>query len=152
MIWIVGLLPGKAEWNTRIGMNAYNAILGSTPRIVLASLLADWAGSFSNSFVLARMKVLTQGPWLWTCTIGSTLVSEGVDTLIFVSVAYFGPMSNDALWPIAWSNYVFKVGIEVVFTPVTYAVIAWLKRSEGVDTFDARTDFNPFRLVTSTDG
>jgi uncharacterized integral membrane protein (TIGR00697 family) len=146
IIWLVGVLPGEAEWNSRVGMDAYNAILGSTPRIVLASLLADWAGSFTNSFVMARMKVMTKGRWLWMRTIGSTLVGEGVDTAIFVSVAFFGTMSNDVLWAIAWSNYVFKVGVEVVFTPVTYLVVNWLKHAEGVDKYDNDTDFNPFKL------
>lgn len=150
VVWLVGVLPGEAEWSARVGMTAYNAILGSTARIVLASLLADWAGSFANSFVLARMKVATQGRWLWMRTIGSTLVGEGVDTLIFVTVAFLGTMSSDALWAIGWSNYVFKVGIEVVFTPITYLVVAWLKRAEGTDTYDTRTDFNPFQLADLT--
>jgi len=146
VIWLVGVLPGEAEWNSRVGMEAYNAILGSTPRIVLASLLADWAGSFTNSFVMARMKVMTKGRWLWMRTIGSTLAGEGVDTAIFVSVAFFGTMSNDILWSIAVSNYIFKVGVEVIFTPVTYLVVAWLKHAEGVDKYDIDTDFNPFKL------
>jgi uncharacterized integral membrane protein (TIGR00697 family) len=147
-IWIVGLLPGEAEWSSRVGMDAYQAVLGSTPRIVLASLIAYWAGSFSNAFVLARMKVITQGRWLWTRTIGSTIVGQAVDTFLFVLIAFAGMMGTGVLWDIAASNYAFKVGVEVLFTPLTYAVVAWLKRSEGVDAYDARTDFNPFRLAS----
>ena len=148
VIWIVGLLPGEAEWSSRVGMDAYQAVLGSTPRIVLASLIAYWAGSFSNAFVLARMKVITQGRWLWTRTIGSTIVGQAVDTFLFVLIAFAGTMGTGVLWDIAASNYAFKVGVEVLFTPMTYAVVGWLKRSEGVDAYDARTDFNPFRLAS----
>ncbi|RMG63003.1 MAG: VUT family protein [Chloroflexi bacterium] len=146
-VWLVGLLPGEAEWSSRVGMGAYNAVLGSTPRIVLASLIAYWAGAFSNAFVLARMKVMTQGRWLWTRTIGSTIVGQAVDTLLFVMVAFAGAMSAEVLWDIVASNYVFKVGIEVLFTPVTYVFVGRLKRAEGVDAYDAQTDFNPFRIA-----
>lgn len=145
-VWIVGLLPGEAEWSSRVGMDAYNAVLGSTPRIVLASLIAYWAGAFSNAFVLARMKVMTQGRWLWTRTIGSTIVGQAVDTFLFVVIAFAGMMSAGVLWDIAASNYVFKVGIEALFTPATYALVGWLKRAEGVDAYDTQTDFNPFRV------
>lgn len=147
-VWLVGLLPGEAEWSSRVGMEAYNAVLGSTPRIVLASLIAYWAGAFSNAFVLARMKVMTQGRWLWTRTIGSTIVGQAVDTLLFVMIAFAGAMSAGVLWDVIASNYVFKVGIEALFTPATYALVGWLKRAEGADAYDAQTDFNPFRLAT----
>ncbi|MFC1463208.1 MAG: queuosine precursor transporter [Candidatus Brachytrichaceae bacterium NZ_4S206] len=146
-VWIVGLLPGEAEWSSRVGMDAYDAVLGSTPRIVLASLIAYWAGAFSNAFVLARMKVMTQGRWLWTRTIGSTIVGQAVDTFLFVVIAFAGAMSAGVLWDIAASNYVFKVGIEALFTPATYALVGWLKRAEGVDAYDTQTDFNPFRAA-----
>ncbi|MCS6849102.1 MAG: queuosine precursor transporter [Anaerolineae bacterium] len=146
-VWIVGLLPGEAEWSSRVGMDAYNAVLGSTPRIVLASLIAYWAGAFSNAFVLARMKVMMQGRWLWTRTIGSTIVGQAVDTGLFVLIAFAGTMSAGVLWDIAASNYVFKVGVEVLFTPATYAIVGWLKRAEGVDAYDVQTDFNPFRAA-----
>lgn len=147
-VWLVGLLPGEAEWSSRVGTEAYNAVLGSTPRIVLASLIAYWAGAFSNAFVLARMKVMTQGRWLWTRTIGSTMVGQAVDTLLFVMIAFAGAMSAGVLWDVIASNYVFKVGIEALFTPATYALVGWLKRAEGADAYDAQTDFNPFRLAT----
>ncbi len=148
-VWVVGLLPSEAEWSGRVGMGAYNAVLGSTPRIVLASLIAYWCGSFVNAFVMARLKVITQGKWLWSRTISSTIAGEFVDTFLFVLIAFFATMSTDALWSIALSNYIFKVGVETVFTPVTYATVAWLKKREGVDTYDAQTDFNPFRLATA---
>lgn len=147
VVWIVGLLPGEAEWSSRVGMDAYNAVLGSTPRIVFASLIAYWAGSFSNAFVLAKMKVITQGRWLWSRTVGSTVVGQFVDTFLFVAVAFAGMMSAEVLWSVAVSNYIFKVGVEALFTPVTYVVVGWLKRAEGADVFDVRTDFNPFRAT-----
>ncbi len=146
-VWLVGLLPGEAEWSSRVGMEAYNAVLGSTPRIVLASLIAYWAGAFSNAFVLARMKVMTQGRWLWTRTIGSTIVGQAVDTLLFVMIAFAGTMSAGVLWDVIASNYVFKVGVEALFTPLTYALVGWLKRAEGADAYDAQTNFNPFRVA-----
>lgn len=147
VVWIVGLLPGEAEWSSRVGMDAYNAVLGSTPRIVFASLIAYWAGSFSNAFVLAKMKVITQGRWLWSRTVGSTVVGQFVDTFLFVAVAFAGMMSAEVLWSVAVSNYIFKVGVEALFTPVTYVVVGWLKRAEGADVFDIQTDFNPFRAT-----
>jgi uncharacterized integral membrane protein (TIGR00697 family) len=146
-VWIVGLLPPEVEWAGRVGQTAYNAVLGTTPRIVLASLIAYWCGSFANAFVMARMKVLTQGRWLWSRTVGSTIVGEFVDTFLFVAFAFAGDMSLGVLWSIAVSNYVFKVAVEVLFTPVTYAVVGWLKRAEDVDAYDAHTDFNPFRVA-----
>jgi hypothetical protein len=124
---------------------SFHAILGQAPRIVLASLLAFWAGEFVNSTVLARMKVATGGRWLWTRTVGSTVVGQGVDTSIFLAVAFWGVLPGDLLWAVFVSNYVFKVGIEVLMTPATYAVVGALKRAEGVDVFDTHTDFNPFR-------
>jgi uncharacterized integral membrane protein (TIGR00697 family) len=145
-VWLVGLLPSEAEWSARAGMDAYNAILGSTPRIVVASLVAYWAGSFTNAFVLARLKIMTQGRRLWARTIGSTIAGQLVDTFLFVLIAFAFDMSWPVLFSIAVSNYLFKVGIEVLFTPVTYAAVGWLKRREGVDAFDTQTDFNPFQM------
>ena len=146
-VWIVGLLPAEAEWSARAGMDAYNAILGSTPRIVIASLIAYWAGSFTNAFVLAKIKVATQGKWLWLRTIGSTIAGELVDTLLFVLIAFAFDMSGAVLFSIFLSNYIFKVGVEVLLTPVTYAVVSWLKKHEGVDVYDTQTNFNPFRMA-----
>ncbi len=150
-LWVVGRLPGEATWRANVGQTAYYSILGgvSTGAIITASLIAYWAGEFSNSFVLAKMKILTRGRWLWTRTIGSTLVGEGVDTLLFISLATLFKVSGFA--PSIWltlviTNYIFKVGVEAVMTPVTYRVVNWLKRSEHEDYFDYDTDFNPFRM------
>jgi len=140
---IVGALPPAQGWENQ---SAYQAILGQTPRIVLGSLIAYFAGEFSNSYTLAKMKIWTGGRWLWTRTIGSTLVGEGVDTLLFVIVAFAGTMPGALLWSIIISNYAFKVGVEAAMTPVTYRVANFLKRSEHEDAYDVGTDFNPFKV------
>ena len=140
---VVDWLPPAADWPNQ---DAFSASLGQTPRIVAASLLAYFAGEFANSFVLAKMKVATEGRWLWTRTIGSTLVGEGIDTVVFVVVAFYGVLPNELLWAVLVSNYVFKVGVEVVFTPVTYRVVAFLKRAEREDYYDVDTNFNPFAV------
>jgi queuosine precursor transporter len=140
---VVGVLPPAAGWS---GQAAYDTILGLTPRIVLASMLAFFAGEFSNSYILAKMKVWMKGRHLWVRTIGSTLVGEGVDTALFVTVAFWGVLGTDLLAAIIVSNYVFKVGVEVLFTPVTYAITGTLKKLENEDHYDAKTDFNPFKV------
>lgn len=140
---LVGALPPAEGWENQA---AYEAILGTTPRIVLGSLIAYFAGEFSNSYTLARMKVLTRGRWLWTRTIGSTLVGEGVDTLLFVSIAFAGTLPWPLFWSIVVSNYVFKCGLEAAMTPVTYQITNFLKRSENEDVYDVDTDFNPFKI------
>lgn len=140
---VVGKLPPAEGWT---GQEAYMTILGLTPRIVGASLLAYFFGEFLNSFVLAKMKVATSGRWLWTRTVGSTLVGELADTAIFVFVAFWGVLPAGLLWATLISNYVFKVGVEVAFTPITYAVVRFLKRAESEDHYDRKTDFNPFLL------
>jgi uncharacterized integral membrane protein (TIGR00697 family) len=140
---LVGALPPAEGWENQ---EAYEAILGTTPRIVLGSLVAYFAGEFSNSYTLAKMKVLTQGRWLWTRTIGSTLVGEGVDTILFVTIAFAGTMPWALFWSIVVSNYVFKVALEAIMTPATYRTTNFLKRSENEDVYDVDTDFNPFRL------
>ena len=138
---VVSYLPSASYWHNQ---EAFNAILGTTPRIVAGSLVAYFAGEFSNSFILAKMKIFTNGRWLFTRTIGSTIVGEGVDSLIFVIVAFAGVYSWSTLIAIIISNYVFKVGFEIVLTPVTYAVIGFLKRNEKIDVYDYKTNFNPF--------
>jgi len=125
---------------------AYAYLLGTTGRIVAASLLAYFAGEFSNSFVLAKMKIWTRGRWLWTRTIGSTLVGEGVDTLLFVLIAFAGVWSWELVGATFLTNYLFKVGVEAVMTPATYRIVRFLKRAEQEDYYDYDTDFNPFRL------
>lgn len=125
---------------------AFETVLGLVPRIVLASTLAFFVGEFLNSYVLARLKVITAGRWLWTRTIGSTLIGQGADTLVFSLVAFWGVLPGDVLWNLVAFNYVYKVGLEVLLTPLTYAVVGFLKRAEGVDHYDRHTDFNPFHL------
>jgi uncharacterized integral membrane protein (TIGR00697 family) len=146
-LWVVGRVPGEAEWSARVGQAAYDAVLGSAGRIVLASLIAYFAGEFSNSYVLAKMKVATRGRWLWSRTIGSTIVGEGIDTLLFVFIAFGGTMSWTVLGNIVLSNYLFKTGLEAILTPVTYRVVGFLKRAEREDYYDVGTDFNPFQLA-----
>jgi queuosine precursor transporter len=138
---IVGFLPAASDWTNQ---DAFNAILGTTPRIVAGSLIAYFAGEFSNSFILSKMKIFTKGRWLFTRTIGSTIVGEGVDTLIFVMVAFAGIFTRETLLAIIVSNYIFKVGFEVILTPVTYVVVRYLKRTEKADVYDYKTNFNPF--------
>lgn len=143
--WIVGALPPASGWPHQ---DAYMSILGVLPRVTFAGFLAYWAGEFLNSFVLAKMKVMTKGRFLWTRTIGSTVVGQGVDTLIFMLVAFYGVLPNALLLSVAVNSYWVKVLFEVVATPVTYAVVNFLKRTEGVDVYDHDTDFNPFRETT----
>ncbi|HVN56623.1 MAG TPA: queuosine precursor transporter [Anaerolineaceae bacterium] len=149
VLWVVRILPGEAHWQSYAGQAAYDAILGgmSTGGIVLASLAAFWAGEFSNSYVLAKMKIATRGKWLWTRTIGSTLVGELIDSGIFIFVAsLFGVFPWDLFVTLVLTNYLFKCTIEIVMTPVTYGVVRALKRSEQEDYYDVGTDFNPFQV------
>jgi uncharacterized integral membrane protein (TIGR00697 family) len=148
-LWLVSILPGEAVWSNAVGDEAYQAVLGgvSNGGIIIASLIAYFAGEFSNSYVMARMKVMTRGRWLWTRTIGSTLVGELVDTTLFIVIAsLFGVFSWAIALTLIVTNYIFKVGIEALMTPVTYQIIGLLKRTENEDYYDYDTDFNPFRL------
>ena len=150
VFYIVQVLPGDATWEKTAGQGAYHAVFqGMTSGgIVAASLMGYWLGEFSNSFVLARMKILTAGKWLWTRTVGSTLVGEGVDTVVFILTAtFFGVFPASLAASLIAANYIFKVGIEVFMTPVTYKVVGFLKRAEQEDYDDSRTDFNPFRFA-----
>lgn len=140
---VVDKLPPAAGWNNQA---AYNAILGLTPRIVCASLIAYFFGEFSNSFVLAKMKIWTKGKWLWTRTIGSTVVGELVDSSIFILIAFLGVLPNSLLFTLIVSNYFFKTGIEILFTPITYKVVKFLKVKENEDYYDHDTNFNPFTI------
>jgi len=145
VLWLVRIMPGEATWQSMTGQAAYNNVLGgmSTGGIVLASLSAYLAGEFTNSVILARMKVLTHGKWLWTRTIGSTLVGEGVDSLIFIAVAcLFSVFPWSLFWTLVVANYIFKVSIEVLMTPATYWTVAKLKHSENEDFYDTHTRFN----------
>ncbi|MCS7286518.1 MAG: queuosine precursor transporter [Anaerolineae bacterium] len=140
---IVGALPPAPGWENQ---EAYEKILGMTPRIVLGSLIAYWAGEFSNSYTLAKLKILTRGRWLWTRTISSTLVGQGVDTILFCLIAFAGALPWGLLGSVILSNYVFKCGVEAFMTPVTYKVVNFLKKAENEDYYDYDTDFNPFKL------
>ncbi|PKB19621.1 hypothetical protein B0I00_1859 [Novosphingobium kunmingense] len=141
MSWVVVALPPAAGWD---GQGAYESVFGSTWRIVAASVIAFWAGEFVNSFVLAKMKILTAGKQLWTRTIGSTLFGQAVDSLIFYPIAFLGIWSTGQVLTVMVTNWLLKVLWEALLTPVTYAVVGWLKRREGVDVFDRGTDFSPF--------
>ena len=136
-------LPVAEGWT---GQGAYERVFGAGWRIILASMTAFWVGDFLNSVVLAKMKILTRGRYLWTRTIGSTIIGEGADSLIFYPLAFYGMLDwpIETLGAVMLSQFVLKVGWEVVLTPVTYAVVGWLKRREGVDVFDVGTDFTPF--------
>jgi queuosine precursor transporter len=140
---LVGALPPAEGWEHQ---QAYEAILGITPRIVMASLVAYFAGSFSNSWMMARMKVLTSGRWLWTRTIASTLVGQGIDTALFVVLAFYGVLPTALLISIVISNYVFKCALEATVTPITYQVVNGLKRAENEDYYDIETDMTPFSV------
>lgn len=142
-IMLVGWMPSAPEWTAQ---ESYDAILGLTPRIILASLCAYVVGEFMNSFLLAKMKVMTKGRHLWARLIGSSIFGEGLDTLIFVYIAFYGVFGGDLLWTIIVSNFIFKIGVEIVFTPVTYFVVGRLKKYEREDYYDYKTDFNPFKL------
>ena len=144
MAMVVVALPPAQDWK---GQSAYEQVFGQVPRIVLASILAFWAGEFANSLVLAKMKVWTEGRYLWTRTIGSTVVGQGVDSLIFYPLAFWGAVgwTNDLVIKVLLTQWVLKVSWEAILTPVTYAVVGFLKRLEGVDVYDERTDFTPFR-------
>jgi len=141
ILGLIALIKPAEGWELQ---DAYMSILGQTPRIVTASLIAYFAGEFSNSYIMARMKVFTGGRWLAARTISSTIAGQGVDTIIFVLIAFYGIYDNSLLAAIIISNYVFKVLMEVVFTPLTYKIVNGLKRVEKVDYYDVKTNFNPF--------
>lgn len=142
MSWVVVSLPPAPGWT---GQAAYESVFGQVPRIVFASIIAFWAGEFVNSYVLARMKIWTQGKHLWSRTIGSTIFGQGVDSLIFYPLAFWGVWQSDQVMTVLVTNWLLKVSWEVVLTPMTYVVVNRLKRHEGVDLFDEGTDFTPFK-------
>ncbi len=139
-IWAGQALPSASFWD---GQKAYERILGYTPRLLAASFLAYLAGEFANSFVLAKMKIATGGRWLWSRTIGSTLVGEGLDSLVFMTLAFVGSIPSEALLSAILTQWLVKSAYEVVATPLTYMVVNFLKRKEGLDVFDYGTRFNP---------
>lgn len=143
MAWIVVALPAAEGWD---GQPAYEQVFGNTWRIVAASMIAFWAGEFANSYVLARMKVWTGGKHLWSRTIGSTFVGQGLDSLIFYPLAFYGVAGwpPELLWQVVLSQWAIKTAWEAALTPATYALVGWLKRREGVELFDTDTNFSPF--------
>jgi hypothetical protein len=145
MAWVVVALPPAPFWKNQ---QAYEVAFGQAWRIAAASMVAYFCGEFVNSFTLAKMKILTGGRWLWTRTIGSTVVGEGVDSLLFYPLAFYGTgiIPDDKLPLVMLAQFVTKVGVEVVFTPVTYAIVGWLKRVEHEDYYDRDTDFTPFSV------
>jgi queuosine precursor transporter len=144
MSFVVVKLPPAEGWPNQ---GAYEAVFGSTWRIVLASITAFWAGEFVNSFVLAKMKIITRGAHLWSRTIGSTIFGQAVDSLLFYPIAFLGIWSSEQVLTVMVTNWMLKVLWEALLTPVTYAVVGALKRREGVDMFDEDTDFTPFRAA-----
>jgi uncharacterized integral membrane protein (TIGR00697 family) len=139
--WVGQILPAASFWEWQ---EAYVSILGYAPRLLAASFCGYLAGEFANSFVLAKMKILTRGRWLWSRTIGSTIVGEGLDTAIFITLAFVGTTSFVPIMILY--HWLSKVSIEAVFTPATYAIVNWLKRRETIDTYDYETKFNPFTV------
>lgn len=146
-IWLTGVLPGESMWTQSVGADAYQAVLGGVPGLLVASLAAYWIGEFANSYILARMKLATAGRWVWSRTIASTLVGQLLDTAVFVGIATaLGVFPPEIALPLIATNYFFKVAVEVLFTPLTLRIISMLKQSEGVDHFDHNVSFNPFHL------
>jgi uncharacterized integral membrane protein (TIGR00697 family) len=148
VLWIVITLAPAAGWTLQ---DQFAAVLGLVPRIVLASVVAYWAGEFSNSFVLAKLKILTKGRALWLRTISSTMVGQAVDTALFVVIGFAAVFPGWLMLRAIWSGWAFKVAYEAAVTPLTYMIVNWLKRREGIDTFDTRTRFTPFRLAVEFD-
>jgi uncharacterized integral membrane protein (TIGR00697 family) len=142
-LWVGGELPAAPFWK---GQDAYETIFSQTPRVLLASFLAYLVGEFANAFVLAKLKIATGGRWLWMRTIGSTVVGQGLDSVVFVTLAFAGVVPAGALVPIVIAQWMVKVVYEAAATTLTYAAVAWLKAREGLDAYDRHTDFNPVRL------
>jgi uncharacterized integral membrane protein (TIGR00697 family) len=143
-IWMAQLLPAASFWDAQ---GAYERILGYTPRLLLASFLAYLVGEFANAFVLAKMKIATRGRWLWLRTIGSTLVGQGLDSLVFIALAFAGTIPLTALIATIVTQWLAKSIYEAAVTPLTYAVVNFLKRREGLDVYDQDTKFNPLAIL-----
>lgn len=142
MSWVVVNLPPADSWS---GQGAYEQVVGQVPRIVFASIAAFWAGEFVNSYVMARMKIWTQGKHLWSRTIGSTFVGQGVDSLIFYPLAFLGVWETQTVFIVMITNWLLKLGWEILLTPITYKVVSFLKSRENIDFYDHDTNFTPFQ-------
>lgn len=144
-VWVGQILPPASFWE---GQAAYERILGYTPRLLAASFLGYLVGEFANSFIMAKMKILTRGRWLWSRTIGSTVVGQGLDTAIFITIAFIG---TPAFLPVMiLYHWLAKTVIEALATPATYRLVNYLKRKEAIDVYDYETNFNPFRIADSS--
>jgi len=143
-IWLGKILPPAPIFDAQ---NAYERILGSTPRFLLASFVAYLAGEFTNSVVLSKMKILTKGRWLWTRTIGSTLMGQGVDTVVVLSIAFVGVLPLSVLGVMMFFHWLVKCVYEALATPLTYLVVGYLKRKEDIDVYDYGVDLNPLRVI-----
>src|ERR1700679_2702652 len=141
---IVIALPSDPEFHNQ---QAFLTVFGILPRILIASLAAFWAGEFANSYTMAKLKLITKGHWLWTRTVGSTVVGQAVDTTLVIIITFAGTFTPHKLIQIIWQGYLLKVAYEVLATPFTYLIVNWLKRAEHVDTFDTHTNFNPFHFA-----
>ncbi|MFC2122392.1 queuosine precursor transporter [Bacteroidota bacterium] len=141
-VWIGQILPSAPFWD---GQTAYESILGYTPRLLAASFCGYLVGELANSFVLSRMKIMTQGRWLWSRTIGSTIIGQGLDTLIFITIAFGGTPLFGAIMML--SHWLAKIVIEAAATPLTYILVNYLKRKDSIDTYDYQTKFNPFAIT-----
>jgi uncharacterized integral membrane protein (TIGR00697 family) len=141
-VWVGQILPSPSGWELQ---EAYKSILGYTPRLLAASVCGYLAGEFANSYILAKMKLFTRGRWLWSRTISSTIIGEGLDTVVFTVLALVG--TSFFMPRVMLSQWLVKVLVEVAATPATYAVVGYLKRKEGIDSYDRRTNFNPFRVL-----
>ncbi len=143
VIWVVGVIPADPLWKLQ---GSYKELLMTAPRIAIASIIAYFAGEFSNSFILSKMKIWTRGRFLWTRTIGSTIVGELIDSALFVFIAFSGLWEQALLINVLISNYIFKTLYEIIATPLTYGVIGWLKKHENEDYYDYHADYNPFGI------
>ena len=143
-IWIGQMLPSASFWDAQ---SSYERILGFAPRLLFASLIAYLLGEFTNSFVLAKLKIATNGRWLWLRTISSTLAGEGLDSVVFITIAFVGTIPSEGLLSAVLTQWIFKVGYEVAVTPLTYWIVNFLKRQEGLDAYDRDTNFNPLVLT-----
>lgn len=141
-VWVGQVLPAAPFWE---GQEAYQRILGYTPRLLAASFLGYLVGEFANSFILSKMKIMTRGRWLWSRTIGSTIIGQGLDTSIFITVAFIGTPSFLPIMILY--HWLAKTLIEALATPITYVMVNWMKRREAIDTYDYDTRFNPFRIA-----
>jgi len=143
ILYVVQILPPASDWNNQ---QAFESVLGFVPRIVIASMIAYFIGEFSNSITLSVLKIKTKGRFLWMRTIFSTIIGEGVDTIVFCMIAFYGTLPGNVLWVIILSNYIFKCSVEIFLTPVTYKIVNFLKKKDQVDAFDYGVKYNPFRL------